>query len=185
MESVHGGESHAVASAPDTLTLKRHRDLDGRHAYVWVRRGLLALLAVLLALALLNAFGQRPRTSATATNAAKLTVYAPIHARSGLAYAARFRVDARRDLKDAQLVLSPGWAEGYTFNGEVPQPVSEASRNGRLVFDLGHIPAGRHFTFFVSLQVNPTNAGRHRQDVELDDGSTRVVVIHRHVTIFP
>lgn len=174
-----------MASAPDTLTLKRHRDLAGRDAYTRIRRGILAALAAVLVLALLNEFGQRPHTSVATAEAAKLSVYAPTRARSGLVYAARFRIDARRELKDAQLVLSPGWADGYTFNGEVPQPVGEASRNGKLAFDLGHIPAGEHYTFFASLQINPTNVGRHTQDVELDDGSTRIATVHRHVMVFP
>jgi hypothetical protein len=185
MESVHGGESRAVASAPDTLTLKRNRDLAGRAAYGWARRAGLALLTAVLVLALLGAFGQRPHTSVAASPAARLTVSAPRHARSGLVYSARFRVDALREVKDAVLVLSPGWADGYTFNGDVPQPVGEASRNGRLAFELGHIPAGDHYTFFASLQVNPTNVGRHRQDVELDDGAKRLAIVHRHVTVFP
>jgi hypothetical protein len=174
-----------VAASPDTLTLKRHRDLAGRRWFVPTRRVLLALLGALLVLALVNTFGQRPVTTSAATSAAKLTVYAPSHLRSGLIYAARFHVTAYRDLKNATLVLDPGWAEGYTVNGTAPQPLTSGSRDGRIVFGFGHIPAGRSISFFLSLQVNPTNVGHRSQNVELDDGNTKILVVHRTVTIFP
>ena len=67
----------------------------------------------------------------------------------------------------ATLVLDPGWADGYTINGLAPQPLTEGSRDGKLSFGFGHVPAGRHLTFWLSLQINPTNIGRHGQDVWL------------------
>jgi hypothetical protein len=112
-------------------------------------------------------------------------VYAPVHARSGLIYAARFHITAHRDIKDAYLVLDPGWAEGYTVNGLAPQPLTEASRNGRIAYGFGHIPAGHSLIFFLSLQVNPTNVGHRSQNVELDDGETPILTVHRTITIFP
>lgn len=174
-----------MAGAPDTLTLKRHRDQEGRQGYAWVRRALLGLLALVVVLALLNFFGQRPLNSSAATAAARLHVYAPVHARSGVVYAARFRIDAMRELKDATLVLDSGWAEGYTVNCLAPQPLTEASRDGKLSFGFGHIPAGQHLTFWLSLQVDPTNVGRHDQTVRLYDGDTLLTTINRRVTIFP
>jgi hypothetical protein len=174
-----------VAGAPDALTLERHRDMEGRKWWVPARRILLALLGAVLVAALFNVFGQRPHSTTVSAPRASLKVYAPTHARSGLIYAARFHIVARQDIKDAFLVLDPGWAEGYTVNGLAPQPLTEADRNGRLAYGFGHIPAGRSLIFFLSLQVNPTNVGRRSQDVELDDGEQRILVIHRKVTIFP
>jgi hypothetical protein len=174
-----------VSAAPDTLTLSRHRDMKGREWWGPGRRILLAVLGLVLLAGLLNVFGQRPHSSTAATPRASLKVYAPTRARSGLSYAARFHISARQDIKDALLVLDPGWAEGYTVNGLAPQPVTEASRNGRLAYGFGHIPAGRSLVFFMSLQVNPTNVGHRSQDVELDDGETPILTIHRDITIFP
>ncbi|MDX6543576.1 MAG: hypothetical protein QOK32_1179 [Gaiellaceae bacterium] len=174
-----------MAQAPDTLTFKTHRDQEGRGGHVWIRRALLALLSLLLILALLDFFGQRPTTSTAATSRARLQVYAPTHARSGVVYAARFRIDAVQELKDATLVLAPGWADAYTVNGAAPQPVTEASRDGSLAFGFGHVPAGQHLTFWLSLQVNPTNVGRHLQTVRLYDGKTLLATVPRHVTVFP
>ena len=65
------------------------------------------------------------------------------------------------------------------------QPSTETSRNGRLAYGFGHIPAGQSVTFFLSLQINPTNVGRRSQDVELDDGEAPILTIHRTITIFP
>jgi len=174
-----------VASAPQTLTLPTNRDRDHWWQSSWLRRVLLLVPVAIVVLGLLNEFGQRPVTSSASGPAAKLTVYAPVHARSGIVYAARFRVDARRDLKKTTLVLASGWAEGYTVNGLAPQPLTEGSSNGNMVFGFGHLAAGHHLVFWISLQINPTNVGRHRQDVALYDGNTLVARIHRTITIFP
>jgi hypothetical protein len=174
-----------MGSAPDTLTLSQHRDLGGHGAGRWVRRGGIGLLAVVALSALLNVFGQRPEMSSVSTGAARLQVYAPTSARGGLVYAARFRIDALRELKKASLILEPGWADQYTVNGVSPQPISEGSDNGKLLFNLGHIPQGKHYTLFLSLQINPTNVGHHGQDVWLYDAKKQLAVIHRTITIWP
>jgi len=174
-----------MTRAPDTLTLGEHRDRRGERWQGLVRRGCLLLVCLVPLAALLNVFGQRPATSSAATAAARLQVYAPTRARSGLIYAARFRVDARRSLQRATLILAPGWAEQYTVNGIAPQPVSEGSANGKLLFDLGHIPRGQHYTLFVSLQINPTNVGHRAQTVWLYDGNRQLLVLHRTITIWP
>jgi len=174
----------AMTNAPQTLTLGEHRD-QGKARQRWARRALLALLGLVVLAALLNAFGQRPETSSAGTAAARLYVYAPERVRGGLVYAARFRIDARDEIKNAILVLDSGWAEAYTVNGLAPQPISEGSDNGKLVFTLGHIPRGRHLTFWISLQVNPTNVGHRAQDVRLYDGTRRLAVVERTITIFP
>jgi hypothetical protein len=174
-----------VTAAPDTLTLKTHRDQEGRRGLIWVRRAFLALLTLLLLAAVLNAFGQRPETTTAAVSAAKLSVYAPERARSGVIYAARFRIDARAEIRNARLVLWPGWAEQYTVNGQTPQPVEQASDNGKLSFTFGHVPAGRHLTFWLSLQVNPTNVGSRPQKVQLYDDETLLLTVNRDITVFP
>jgi len=175
-----------VASAPDTLTLVENRDLRGRRDRVVAgRRAGMAIFAVVPFLALLNLFGQRPETSTAANAKVALHVYAPMRARSGNVYAARFTIDATRALKKATLILDPGWAEGYTVNGMAPQPLSEGSSDGKLLFVLGHIPRGHHYTMFLSLQVNPTNIGRRNQRVWLYDGRRELLLVKRTITVFP
>jgi hypothetical protein len=152
---------------------------------VWWRRGLLLLPVATIVAALFNLFGQAPVSSVAAGPQAKLSVAAPVDGRSGLLYAARFRIDAVKSLQKATLVLAPGWADAYTVNGLVPQPLTEGSSNGRLKFGFGHIPSGRHLTFWMSLQINPTNVGRHSQDIWLYDGKRQLVHISRSLRIFP
>jgi hypothetical protein len=174
-----------MAGIPDGIVLRRDRDLDSRKHEIWVRRGLFALLVAIPVLALFNIFGQRPQTSTAVTPAAKLVVYAPARVRSGLLYEARFRIDARRKLENAALVLDPGWLEGMTVNSIAPSPNKQTSENGLLRLNLGKIEAGHKFRLFIYFQVNPTNVGHRSQVVELDDGSTRLMSVRRTITIFP
>jgi hypothetical protein len=176
-----------VADAPDLLVLKRHRDLAGIRPYgVWTRWVVLGALTAFAALGLANVFGQRPDTTVATAPAASLKLYAPEHLRAGLLWSARLHLRANRELKDARLVLDPGWAEGMAINTIEPSPVGEASDDGRLSFDLGHVPRGGSYILFLQFQVNATNlAWRRSQNVELDDGATRILVLRHHVTIYP
>jgi hypothetical protein len=169
---------------PDCLTLKRHRDLVGRRTLLPRRIGI-GLLGLFLVAALANVFGQRPDTSSAAGAAASFKVYAPSRVRSGLYFEARFTIDAHRELKKAQLVLDPGWLEGMTINTIEPSPLGEGSSDGKLVLELGHIPAGNTYLLFMQLQVNPTNVGHRSQGVVLMDGSKRIASIGRQITIYP
>ena len=174
-----------VAEAPDTILVTRDRDLKGRERDPWIRRSLLALVALLPVLALFNVFGQRPTTSEASVPAANMSIYAPTRVRGGLIWEARVHITAHRELKNAILVLSTGWLEGMTLNTIEPSPVGEASENGKLALTLGHIPQDESYILFMEFQVNPTNVGHRSQDVELTDGETHLLTIHRDVTIFP
>jgi hypothetical protein len=173
-----------VADVPDQLVLKIARDREGRRDVIARRVGLSALL-VLLALGVFNLFGQRPATTSADSEGAKLEVYAPERVRGGLFYQARFTIDAVRELGNAMLVLDPGWIEGITINTLAPGPIGEASRDGKLVFELGRVPAGQKHVFSLQLQVNPTNIGHRSQDVELHDGDELLATIDRTITVFP
>jgi hypothetical protein len=174
-----------VADVPDGIVLKRDRDLEGRSWEIWVRRGLFALVCAVPVVALFNVFGQHPDSKTLVASAASLKVYAPSHLRGGLLYEARFHITARKELKSATLVLGSGWLEGMTVNTIEPSPVGEASNNGRLSLDLGHIPAGESYVLYMQFQVNPTNVGRRTQTVELKDGETSVLSYERELTVFP
>jgi hypothetical protein len=97
----------------------------------------------------------------------------------------RFTITAKQDLRNATLVLAPGWTENMQINTIEPSPTNETSENGRLVFELGSIKSGRTFVLFMEFQVNPTNVGRRPQDVELRDGDTHIATVDRMVTVYP
>jgi hypothetical protein len=174
-----------VATAPDSIDLARDRDLVGRQWHPWVRRSLVVVVCAFLLAGLLNVFGQRPSGAEAENATAKLKVYSPTRVRGGLIWEARITVEAKRELEKANLVLSEGWLEGMTLNTMEPSPVGEASRNGSLALDLGHIPAGQRYTLFMQFQVNPTNVGRRSNDVQLLDGGRELLSIHRVMTVFP
>ena len=162
-----------MSRAPDQLTLSHHRDLEGRERRPYVRWALLMLLGVLLLLGLLNVFGQNPHTDTASAGGVELEVYSPQRVRSGLFFMSRFTIRAEREVEAATLVLDPGWLEGITLNTLVPAPVGEASRDGKIALDLGHVPAGAKHVFFLHFQVNPTEVGRRAQDVRCSTARRR------------
>jgi hypothetical protein len=173
-----------VADVPDQLVLEVARDREGKRDVIF-RRVAVGALVVVLSLGLLNVFGQRPATSSAEADAATLEVYAPERVRGGLFYEARFTIVALSEVEQATLVLDPGWIEGITINTVEPSPVGEASRDGKLAFELGRIPAGQKHVFFLQLQVNPTNVGHRSQDVRLYDGEELLATIDRTITVWP
>jgi hypothetical protein len=174
-----------VADQPDGIVLRRHRDLEGRTNTPWVRRGLLVLLAVVPLLGLLNVFGQRTSTSRADAVPASLAVDAPADLRGGLLFQARFTIEAKEPLRQATLVLDRGWLDNLTINTIEPSPVNQASRNGRLSLDLGHLPAGMRYVLYMEFQVNPTTVGRRTLHAELADGGQTITTVTRDLTIYP
>jgi hypothetical protein len=173
-----------VADTPQYLTLKDNRDDRGRLELV-IRRGFLALLAGVLVMGFLNVFGQGEKVSTVRTAAAELEVDAPHRLRGGLFYQGRFTIRATEDVKSATLVLAPGWTEQTHINTIEPSPVGEASRDGKLALDFGHVAAGHTLVAYLQFQVNPINVGRRSQDVELYDGERLLGTVDRTVTVFP
>jgi hypothetical protein len=161
------------------------RDLAGRRNGIWVRRAGVGLLALVLLLALLNAFGQRPSTVAATAAGARLSVHAPDRVRSGLLGEATITVAARRRIRDAVLVLDSGWFDGLSVNSIEPAPAREGSLDGRTSLAFGPIAAGSSYVVYVQFQVNPTNVGRYPRSVQLFDGARRLTSVEGTLTVFP
>ncbi|HKG43581.1 MAG TPA: hypothetical protein VKB10_04995 [Gaiellaceae bacterium] len=174
-----------MANAPDGILVGRHRDLTGRQWHPWVRRGLLALVGLILLLALFDLFGQSPSTTKAQASVATLEVNAPSAVRGGLLFQARFTIHAHSELKDATLVLNRAWLDGFTVNTIEPSPVGEGSRNGSLTLDLGHLPAGAKHVLFMDFQVNPTTISDRTLRVELDDDDQPLLTVSRTLRVFP
>ncbi len=174
-----------MATPPQGLTLKHHRDLVDREARPVVRRVLVGLLAAVLVLALFNLFGQKVDSSSAETSAARLDVSAPTKVRGGIFFQARFRVAAVEEIENATLVLDSDWLEDITLNTVEPSPVGEASRDGRIALELGRIPAGDEHLLYLHFQVNPTALGARSQDVDLYDGERLLLSIDRTAIVWP
>jgi hypothetical protein len=174
-----------MADAPGNLQLERDRDLVGRSNEAWVRRGLLALVALFVLAALLNTFGQRSSRASASSPAASMTVSSPTRLRGGLIYQVRFEIEAKQRLEQPKLVLGRGWFDGLTLNTTVPEPANELTRDGRVVLVYDALPAGAELVVWLQFQVNPTKVGSATQTVELDDGDTPVLALERSLKIFP
>jgi hypothetical protein len=151
----------------------------------WLRRLLLCCVAVLPLLALLNVFGQHPSTSSASSPAATLSVTAPTRLRGGLIFQVKVKVQAHREISQLQIAFDTGWWESMSVNSIEPNPSSETSHNGQVVLAYGNLPAGQALISWLYFQVNPTNVGKRREDVAIQDGSKLLVRIHRSMTIFP
>jgi hypothetical protein len=174
-----------MATLHGHLSRSRDLDLQGRTHEVWLRRAILALLGLLILAALLNVFGQRSATSTASSSVAGLTVKAPERLRGGLIFEGRFEITAHEPIVHPRLVLAPGWTEGMTLNASEPTPSDETSRGDHLILEFARIPAGETMTYWTQWSVNPVNVAHRSQDVTLYDGSQRLAMVHRQVTIFP
>ena len=174
-----------MAELPEGLTAERNRDLSGYLASPIYRRVLLCCIAVLPILALLGVFGQRATTSSAHTPSADVSVNAPARLRSGLIFQVRVEVRAHRNIKELEAVFDRGWWDAMSVNAIVPEPTEEKSENGQVVLDYGKLEPNDKLVFWVYFQVNPTNVGKRREDVEIRDGKTPLAHIHRSMTIFP
>ena len=172
-------------AVPQGLTLEHHRNLEGRQRRPVVRRVLVALLAGILLLGLLNLFGQRVDASSAETSGARLEVSAPTKVRGGIFFQARFRIEALEEIANATLVLDPDWLEDITLNTVEPSPVGEASQDGRIALELGRIQAGDEHRLYLHFQVNPTALGRRSQDVDLYDGERLLLSLDRDAIVWP
>jgi hypothetical protein len=174
-----------VEELPQGLSTERDVLLEGRGNHPWYRRGLMALVCVLPVLALLNVFGQHPSTSQAAGPAGTLRLQAPPRLRGGLMFQLRVDVTATRDIKEPQLVLSPGWFEEMTQNSISPDPVAQSNSNGRVTLSYGRLNAGQKLTVWIDNQVNPVNVGKRTANVLLTDGATPIALVKHNLTVLP
>jgi hypothetical protein len=157
----------------------------GRSRQPYYRRALLCLVAALPVMALLGVFGQKPVTSAVNARAASFSVTAPDRLRGGLIFQVRVEVTAHREIHELEIIFDTGWWESMSVNSLEPEPSKEGSKNGKVVLSYGKLAAGEKLIAWIYFQVNPTNVGKRREDVEIADNSKPLAYIHRSLTIFP
>lgn len=160
-------------------------DPRGEIVGLWARRSVMTIFAVIAVLGLLDVFGQGTTRTTARTPAAEVHVTAPGAVRGGLFFQSRVDIVARRAIAHPRLVLDEGWIEGMQVNSIEPNPVGEASRDGRLVLSYDAIDAGERLVVWLEFEVNPTNAGHRSYGLELDDADRKIAAVARHMTIFP
>jgi hypothetical protein len=175
----------ARAKVPVGIDRARHQDLTGRDWHVWGRRAVLAVVAAVPVLGLLNVFGQHATPVTYHSPAASLLINSPARVRGGLVFTTEIVITPRQQLTDARLYLDNDWFEAMSLNGISPQPSAETAQGRWQVWDFGKIPAATPFHVWISWQTNPTNIGAHSPAVALYDGSTQVMTAQRTLTVFP
>jgi len=169
----------------ERLDLGRMRDLRGRSAQPWIRRVLVALVAVPVALAATGAFGQSTSTLVADDGGARLQVEVPDTLRGGLLWRARIAIRAELDIKLPRIVLGSGWVQSMQLNTIEPAPQSEASRGSRVVLSYPELKAGNELVVYLQLQVNPTTFGKQDTSVEVDDETVLVARIPHVTRVLP
>jgi len=161
------------------------REPTGITVGLWVRRAILALLGVLVLVAVLNGFGQRPATTVGRVPAATMRLSAPERIRGGLFFQSRLEIRAAQAIDHPRIVLDEGWLEGMQVNSIEPAPVGEASRDGRVVLSYDALKPGDLLRVWFQFEVNPTNVGRRSYAVELDDAEQPIVRLGPTITALP
>ena len=168
------------------LRIDRHRDLQGRHREYWGRRAVTGVLVVFVLLAAANVFGQRPSSADASGSQATLAVSTPSTLRGGLIFQTRIDIEARRAIAHPTLVLGGGWFDSMTLNSVQPGPAAQAARGDGVTLSYPALGAGGRMTVWLEWSANPTNLAWHRPEtVSLTDGSSVLVSVTRHVTVFP
>jgi len=160
---------------------------DSRSARVslWTRRATLAVLGIVVVLALLDRFGQRPAQSTARVPAATMTLTAPGAVRGGLFFESRLDIRAAQAIDHPRIVLERGWVEGMQVNSIEPSPVGEAARDGRVVLSYDALEPGDLLSIWLQFEVNPTNVGHRSYAVELDDAERPVARLSPSIRAWP
>jgi hypothetical protein len=161
------------------------RESRGTAVGLWARRAVIAVLAVVVALALLNRFGQKPETTTARAPAATMTLSAPAVVRGGLFFQSRVEIRAAQAVDHPRIVLADGWLEGMQVNSIEPAPVGEAARDRRVVLSYDALKPGDLLRVWLQFEVNPTNVGHRSYAVELDDAEQPVTRLAPHITVLP
>ena len=173
---------------PIGLSIPRHRDLEG-HLWRWTDRARLAIeaaLALLMVLALLNVFGQRPSTASATSSHVTLRVQAPSAVRGGLIYQTRVDVIAGRPIGRPVITLDGGWFDGMTLNSVQPGPASQTSGQGGATFQYAPLRAGQTLTVWFEWSTNPTEVEwRRPRTITVSDGGTKLFSQASTITSYP
>jgi hypothetical protein len=165
------------------LDLARARDLQGRIRHPWVRRVLLAVIAVPVVLGATGVLGQETVSRSAAGPRAQLALNAPETLRGGLMWRARITIRARDTIDFPRLVLGRGYINGMQLNSLEPAPSGESSRGPDLVLSYDKLSPGDVLVVYIQFQVNPTTAGGQDASVELDDETRPLARIAHTITV--
>jgi hypothetical protein len=174
-----------METLPHGLQRDRHVDLAGRRGEPWVRRLVIAVLALVVVAALLGVAGQRHGAVRAQAATAALTVDAPERVRGGLFFQGRIDIAARDRIGTPKIVLGEGWTEEMQLNTLEPAPAAESSNAGQLELEYDPLRTGDHLTIWMQFEVNPTGAGSRDRSVTLLDDERLIARAPAEITVLP
>lgn len=160
------------------------RNLSDRGAG-WNWLSLVVLGAVMIA-ALLGAFGGgKSQPVANASAAARLEVTTPTTIRNGEFFEMRVRIEARRPIGKAVLVVPAALWRDMTVNSMLPGPAEEKVEDGAYRFDYGTMSPGDVLDIKFDGQINPPLFAGTRGTVELHDDAQPIAAIPLRIRVLP
>jgi hypothetical protein len=151
----------------------------------WNWLSLVVLGAVMLA-ALLGVFGggkARPIVVDSAT--ARFEVASPRTIRNGEFFEMRIRIEAKRPIAKAVLVVPASLWRDMTINSMIPAPSEEKAERGAFRFDYGALKAGDVLHVKVDGQINPPLFAGTSGTVELADDQRPIASVPLNIRVLP
>ena len=172
----------ATVGFPDGIE-GRH---TGHHRNIVVSALPLLGLAAILAAALLGLFGGTGANEFHSDGPeGELSARVPSTLRSGIFFEMEIAVQARRDIKEATIAVSPELWRNVTINTVLPQASKETFKGGLLHLGYGLLRAGESIEIRIDGQINPNLfLGNHGQ-IAFFNGNRKLLTIPVHFTVLP
>jgi hypothetical protein len=181
MVKTEGRTEERASEYPQGLSPELHRDAPHR-AERWIRRGLMVVLVILLAIVATGAAGQTTGT----TTSGPLRVTGPDTVRGGLLYQLLVEVHPTTEVRRPVIAISDPFWESLSVNSLVPDASDDTYRDGAVVLSYQDpIRAGDVFRLRVYFQANPNVSGVRHGSVELFDGSRPIARLSRRLVVLP
>ncbi|HEX3835059.1 MAG TPA: hypothetical protein VHW04_23960 [Solirubrobacteraceae bacterium] len=91
--------------------------------------------------------------------------------------------------RSQETALSQAWRQTHESRSDRQQPnttrVARPTSTDASCSSTTRSPPVIKLIVWLYFQVNPTNVGKRREDVELDNGAALITRVHRSLTIFP
>jgi hypothetical protein len=174
----------AKPPTPEISTIRRREgeEIDeGSHPVaLWLRRGMLAVMALVVAADLFSLLGVHTSTVAAERNGYGLTLRYPSVARAGLDTPWQVTVTHPGGLgKEVTLAVTGSYFNIFETQGFHPEP-SEETRDGRTLYLTFTAPPGDTFVVDFDAYIQPSSQqGRSATLAVVDDGTPMVSVDYR------
>jgi len=172
---------------PGTSAVATAADVEeaSHPAVPWVRRAVLAAMALLVAIGLTGLLGVHTSEASSSHDGYTLTLHYPAVARAGLDTTWRVEVTHSGGFgKDLTLAVTGDYFDIFETQGFHPNP-SEETRNGHILYLTFTAPPGDTFVVDFDAYIQPASQRGRAATVALVEGTTPVVAVRYRTRILP